>query len=329
MRINQQSPVLVPKVFGAALFLLLFTGINAQQKEFEGVVEYKVEVKSSNRNISDESLAHIFSMGPTDKSYIKNGNYIRESSLCKTYYLNDKQRVYMKFPRLDTLYYLNYDADTTTLLSVEKSGKRQTILGYACEQITLTTPGISYSYYYAPSLHIDPSHDANNTISHYADYIKEAKGIYLWAESKAEIGKFTSTATNVRAEALDDKIFELPALPETKFDIDRFIKPASFKSPEAWVKYLQKNLNAKLANDYLRIPKGQSSVAQTVLVGFVVKTNGDIADVRVLNPKEVHRVLGAEAVRVISESKDWKPATIFGTRIDYWFTQPITFLSER
>ncbi|TMI78108.1 MAG: TonB family protein, partial [Bacteroidetes bacterium] len=92
-----------------------------------------------------------------------------------------------------------------------------------------------------------------------------------------------------------------------------------------WTKYLQMNLNGQLASKYLRIPKGEQSVSQQVMVKFLINEYGKVSNVEVLNKKEVHPKLAEEAVRVLNESPPWKPATFLGERTIFWLQMPITF----
>gem|GEM_PF-6252368 len=58
-------------------------------------------------------------------------------------------------------------------------------------------------------------------------------------------------------------------------------------------------------------------------VRFVIKSNGEISDVRVIN--DVHPALAAEAVRMVKTSKGWSPGAIKGRVVDVSFTVPVSF----
>src|SRR5207247_2357815 len=85
---------------------------------------------------------------------------------------------------------------------------------------------------------------------------------------------------------------------------------------QAWIKYLQRNLNAELGAKYLKPKKGET-VTQTVIVSFLVDKEGKIFEVEAVNPNEIHKKLAAEAVRVIKEGPNWIPAVQNGKKVIY------------
>ncbi|WP_170971018.1 energy transducer TonB [Ilyomonas limi] len=91
-----------------------------------------------------------------------------------------------------------------------------------------------------------------------------------------------------------------------------------------WASYLQHNLRAEVGAENLKV-KRHHTVRQTVLVSFLVNKEGKISEVTVVNPKEVHPALAAEAMRVIKEGPDWSPATINSVPVIYRQMQSITF----
>ena len=77
---------------------------------------------------------------------------------------------------------------------------------------------------------------------------------------------------------------------------------------QGWIEYLQKNLNTKLGNKYINIPKGEKSARQTVKMSFLVTKDGDITDIEVTNKDSIHPKLAEEAIRVIKNGPKWIPA---------------------
>jgi Gram-negative bacterial TonB protein C-terminal len=106
------------------------------------------------------------------------------------------------------------------------------------------------------------------------------------------------------------------------------MEAATPKSEKDWIAYVQRSVNVELANKYLKIPKGEQSVKQTVLMEFVITRFGTIGEVKVTNAEEVHPALAKEAIRVIKEGYGWKPATFNGKAIEGLARQPVTFLSS-
>jgi protein TonB len=93
----------------------------------------------------------------------------------------------------------------------------------------------------------------------------------------------------------------------------------------AWGKYLQENLNTSVASKYIKLKKGEQSARQTATVEFLVDKEGNISEVRVINPDEVHPKIAAEAIRVIKNGPKWIPAIQYGKNVIYRQKQNITF----
>ena len=65
----------------------------------------------------------------------------------------------------------------------------------------------------------------------------------------------------------------------------------------------------------------------TVIIGFVVKADGTIDDVKVL--KKVHPSLEQEAIRVVKSMPKWKPASSDGVAVSSYFQLPVQFKMEK
>lgn len=309
-------------------FLLFFSLLQAQDNSFEGVIDYQTEVRSNRKEYSDATVKKMLSLGTAEKVYIKKGFYFSSFGHRDEYTDPVQKKIFIRFKNIDTLYYIDCGTDTSSLLSVTKSDKGPRLAGHDCKTITLNSTKGTLTYNYSPDFFLDPIYHQDYALGHYNTYVNESRSVFLKSTLQYPIGTVTSTAIRISAQPVDDKMFQIPDLPVVKFEVDRFLKEAQFRSPEAWMAYLRKNLKADLATKVLKVPKGQSSVSQTVIVGFVIKETGEVGQVQVVNRKEVHPALAAEAMRVIMESSGWKPATIYGQKIDFWFQQPITFLVQ-
>lgn len=87
------------------------------------------------------------------------------------------------------------------------------------------------------------------------------------------------------------------------------------KGNDAWIKYLRKNLNAKVA---LKSVKGG-----TVYVQFIIDTVGKVQNIFI--KKSVEYALDEEAKRVIEKSSEWNPAFQNGKFVKAYRIQPISF----
>ena len=90
---------------------------------------------------------------------------------------------------------------------------------------------------------------------------------------------------------------------------------------QAWVRYLQKNLNANAPVD-----NGASPGTYQVIVKFIVSKDGSISDVQA----ETKHGYGMEdeAVKIIKRGPKWTPALQNGRNVNAYRRQPITFVVE-
>ena len=89
----------------------------------------------------------------------------------------------------------------------------------------------------------------------------------------------------------------------------------------AWVRYLQKNLNANTPVD-----NGARSGTYQVIVKFIVSKDGSISDVQ---PETKHGYgMEEEAIKIIKRGPKWTPALQNGRNVNAYRRQPITFVVE-
>lgn len=102
--------------------------------------------------------------------------------------------------------------------------------------------------------------------------------------------------------------------------IKDFIRESEYPGgPAQWLRFLNKTF---------RYPEEawKKKIEGTVVVQFIVDEEGNPMDVKVVRP--VNPLLDAEAVRVISQSKDWVPAVYGGRLVKSYKKQPIIFRVE-
>lgn len=312
---------------GFLLLLFYFSCLQSfsQQKEFEGVLNYKVEIKSKVPVFSDNVMKGILAKGNFMTGYIKEGNYRQSSGGNEIYFINASQKAYYKFKNVDTLYFLDYSTDIFPVPSVSKLKEEVTIAKYPCNAIELKTEESNTKYFYAPSLYINPAHDENNKIGGYNALIKETSAVWLSSIEESKTYSEKITATRIEQKEIDKSVFDLPNLPLKIFTLETVTKPPEYLRNGGWKNYLMKFTNNEVGAKYIKIPKGETSATQSVLVSFLITENGEVQQVKVENPKEVNSKVAKEAVRVVEESGKWKPGTIYGVRIPQYLKQSITF----
>lgn len=104
-------------------------------------------------------------------------------------------------------------------------------------------------------------------------------------------------------------------------------EPAEFHGgTKGWIEYLQNNLNKDLTK-HIVIPKKKKNAQVTVIVSFVIATNGAVSKVHAQStiPEKVHPDFIAEAIRVIEKGPNWITAKKNGKPVIFTQLQPITW----
>jgi hypothetical protein len=94
------------------------------------------------------------------------------------------------------------------------------------------------------------------------------------------------------------------------------------QSESVWRNFLQKNLNPNIPVTN-RAPEG----SYTVIVQFIVDTDGSIKDIKPLT--NFGFGMEAEVIRIMMKSPAWVPAMQFGRKVKAYRRQPITFVVSK
>ncbi|MBC7886748.1 MAG: energy transducer TonB [Ferruginibacter sp.] len=89
----------------------------------------------------------------------------------------------------------------------------------------------------------------------------------------------------------------------------------------AWIRYLQKNLNANTPVNN-RSPRGKFQV----MVKFIVAKDGSISEV--IPQTKFGYGMEDEVVRIIKNGPKWEPAVQYGRKVNAYRRQPVTFIVE-
>ncbi len=310
------------------LIMLNQTILYGQAALFEGSVYYNVRVQSNLQKYSDDFWKPILGIsGNTTRVDIKDGNYKQVQPYSDTYYIGKEGKIYYKFRKLDTLYFTNYADDTVKVLGVTKSDEPVFVHDLQCKTVLIKRNDGSIRYLYSAGWKINDAYEKSNTQSSMDVFVKESGGA-LWLFSQQVVKNYILTDSCIRIEpkTIDPKVFELPNLPRKKLDIGSLVVPARFPGkPNAWMDFLNKNLDPEVASKYVKIKKGEKEAIQQVLVNFKVAVDGSLSDIEVLNRKDLPKKLVEEAIRVVSMSPRWIPGTIYGEKAITENTQPVIF----
>jgi hypothetical protein len=311
------------------LLVLACCGVTAfaQGKYFEGTRVFRTTIKSKVDNLSDKDVHKVMAVGEMITATYKNGNLKESTEYLDVYSILKDKRIYFKFRKLDTLYYMEYSGDTTRVLDIVKTDSVFKICGYVCKAITIRASNGTRRIYYTDSMHLDSAADANNTINLANIYARETgDAVNLWARYDYSYGYHIDSCIRIEQKSIDDHLFDLPALPVKPVDFTALRAIPRFPGKEgAWLKYLQGNLDSKLALKYVKIAKDQAEASVTVFVEFAVGEDGSISNIQVVNKKEVNARLADEAVRVIQESPRWVPGNFYGEKLTMTIRQPVVF----
>ncbi len=301
---------------------------NAQKKDFEGRLTYKVTVGSNQKDADYKFLKLLYAAnGDKQVTAIKNGMIKQSLGLYEAWYIGKSKRLYFKFRNIDTLFYRDYADDTSKVASVVKSDSSTTIQGYACRSIVLKKENNTVLYLYTDSLQYNTEFEKDNTIEN-MDVLIRAIGTGMWLYSRTDYpwASVTDSCIRVDQTPVDNQLFDLPAIPQKKLSEESLIHKASFRGGSAgWMKYLQTNLNGNIGLKYIKMPQGEKEATVQVQLSFDVAEDGSISNIVVTNKSEVNSHLANEAMRVIRESPPWQAATIYGVKTKMTMTQPVNF----
>src|SRR5580698_6516422 len=161
------------KTFFAMGLIIIFSHGISQQKEFEGRIVYAVRTVAKSKDMDPQYLQVLLAMGGDKLTIdIKNGNYKRV----------------LGFKKIDTLYYLDYDSDTTRPVHITKSDLITMVNKYQCKAIRIEGKSFSTFFRYTNDLYINPEHDQDNTIASQNVFVKESGG-GVWLYARMEYAK--------------------------------------------------------------------------------------------------------------------------------------------
>lgn len=310
-------------------FVTLLFSVSAviAQKNFEGVLTYRNNLVSKSEEISSTTWKKILSIAEEVTITVKDGNFKQVSDKSEVYVFAQTGKAFAKFKGYDTLYVIDVSSDTSHVVSVTKDAGKKMIAGHNCNSIVIKTTAGTYTYFYDPSIYMDPKINPNYNVSREDIFYKETSSLYMSVQEDNNAYTSTQTCTKAEPVSVDAHVFDLPNLPQQQLTPQSFkssfFKAAQFSGKD-WQTFLSKQIDNTVAAKYLKIGRKESVATQTVNVSFMVSETGNVYNVVVDNKKDVHPKLAEEAIRVINTSH-WRPATVYGQPIPYKMTQPITF----
>ena len=144
------------------------------------------------------------------------------------------------------------------------------------------------------------------------------------AETKIGVINQEGIKTDVVAPPVEVKGTGVVEAPKVEEDYTKEFKTVQIQAkfpggPDAWIKYLQRNLRSDVP-----VENGAAPGKYTVIVSFLVDKDGNISEVKAENDPGFGTA--GEAVRVIQRGPKWTPAVQNGRNVIYRQKQSITFV---
>jgi len=196
-------------------FLTYLLTLNLSAQTFEGQITYQNSFKTKLQNVSDEQWASM--LGTTQIYFIQGGNYRSNTNgtIVKwQLYINRDNKLYSKISTSEAVLWNDGAENPDEVLSANMKKGAVEILGYKCDELTLTCKSGVQKYYYATSLKVEPALFDKHKYGNWAEVISRAKSLPL--KTVIDNAQFTleSVAIEVKSTKLDTTLFTLP--PGTK-----------------------------------------------------------------------------------------------------------------
>ena len=309
------------------LVILLAGGVRGMGQYFQGTCVYKVMVKSKVDDLSDAAIHKVLATGDVLTVTMKDGNYKLVTEYADTYIIRDDRKEYIKFRKIDTVFYLDFSSDTDRVTGIVRDNTVGSVAGYACKGVTIETSKVARQYKYSTTVRTNPEDDKHNLLAQAGVYATETGGgLKLWIRTDYPYAIEVDSCVRVEKKRVTDGLFRLPDLPIAElFGARRIFFPRFPGGDSAWKVWVGSVVNPKLAEKYVKVPKGEKEGWQTVVLEFAVGEDGAVSDVRVANPNEVDAALAVEALRVMRLSPRWMPAMFYGEKVRWTCQQGIEF----
>ncbi len=298
---------------------------------FQGTCVYRVTVQSKVEDLSDRDIQKVLTVGDQLTVTVKDGNYKLTTAYADTYILKNDRKEYIKFRKIDTLFYLDFDSDTDRVTGIVRSSSTVSMGGYPCKGITIETGKVARQYYYSTTMRTNPEDDRCDMLGQAAVYAVETGGaLKLWIRTDYPYAIEVDSCIRVERRRVSDATFRLPDLPiSALFGAPRIFFPRFPGGDSAWKSWVASVVNPRMARKYVGVPKGEKEAWRTVILEFSVAEDGTVSGVRVVNPGEVNPKLAEEAIRVMKLTPRWVPATFYGETVKWTCRQGIEFDVEK
>lgn len=208
------------KISISALLFMLVTSFQTavvDKKEFEGIITYAIVVESKTSVIPTAKFQQLF--GDTMKLSIKKGNYrmtYNGRDIKDIYYLTSRNKEYDRRNGIDTLFVTACEIENRVLIRSAAQPTNEKIMNRTCEKLINDFGNTTNSYWYDPTIYLNPTPFEKLKFSFLNIYYEKAKSPWLKCKYEGKSFSLTYTAIAIKECVLNDNIFQLPNLPERK-----------------------------------------------------------------------------------------------------------------
>ncbi|CAM1364540.1 conserved hypothetical protein [Tenacibaculum sediminilitoris] len=210
-------------IIKGVLVVLLIISYQGIAQQFEGKIVYNNSYVSKSKNVSNEQLTSL--MGGTQVYYFKNGNYksvFNGKFMQLLLYVNAENKLYNKFSTSNDYYWSDGNVEGEEVLNYELHKKKETILGYLCDELIIYTQKGTYTYYFNTDFKINAAQFLNHNYANWSFYTEKAKALPLKIIMDVSEFKSSSIAVDIERKKIENDIFILPKgvkiLPITKLE---------------------------------------------------------------------------------------------------------------
>jgi hypothetical protein len=195
-----------------ALLLGVLTTFSALAQNFEGRVLYANACKSKLPSVTDQQWNDM--MGTSQEYYVKGGSYksvVNGQLVQWQLFPGSDTKLYTKMSNSEVAIWNDATVNPDEVLKAEVKKNAATILGYQCDELTLTCKSGVQKYYFSSKLALDPKLYENHKLGNWYDMLKNTKALPLKFVVDTPQFSMESLATEVKPMKLAATTFELPS----------------------------------------------------------------------------------------------------------------------
>jgi hypothetical protein len=184
---------------------------------FEGEVLYEFDMIDKTGEVSSEQLQMV--MGDYQTFTIKGNKYKNtfDGMLELTQIYDGRDTIFQQMIGVPNLQWIDATTYNDQIIDSNITENADTIAGYNCHRLTVTTAKEKHQYYYSPYIVVNPDNYRNHKYGFWDYFVRNTNSIPLKAVNESDTEKITIEAVEVNEMKIGDYKFELPDLPKIEF----------------------------------------------------------------------------------------------------------------